>query len=45
MGRIRYLIDKYHFDKNELPLSYTINCYGYGTDHDPDLMNKIAQAK
>lgn len=36
-NRVQDLIDFYDIQE-----SYTINCYGYGTDHNPDVMLDIA---
>ena len=43
--RVHFLLEKYKNDKNGEQLNFTINSYGYGTDHDPELMTKIAKLK
>jgi Mg-chelatase subunit ChlD len=40
--KINILITKY---ENQIKNAFTINTFGYGSDHDPELMNRIASFK
>ena len=43
--RVADLIKRYEFDNKKKKMLYSIDCYGYGTDHDADVLTKIAQQK